>query len=338
MKGYKAFEPGLICKPTREKSFQYKENTIFEQEGELEICKNGFHFCKQPLDIFMYYPLICGKGITEFAEVKALGEYCTGRGKTKYCTNKIKIGNKITFCDLIERSIREFPDKGRDAEELIITEPFEPINSRNMFAHIALKASRAKLISEGFASKIGVKNSYNTIISTGPVSKISLEASGEKNCLTVTGRDTEIASRGSFNQINISGEYVQLVSEGVGTIINSSGQDVKIVSKGASDEISTSGRNSLITSTGDQVKITAQGGHTLIKSEGENAFICCLGCRSAIRAKKGSQIAFFNYNIDTENSNSLVIAYVDGEKIKEDTWYCISEGKIVPAISQEIKF
>ena len=43
-------------------------------------------------------------------------------------------------------------------------------------------------------------------------------------------------------------------------------------------------------------------------------------------------------DIDTENSNSLVIAYVDGEKIKEDTWYCISEGKIVPAISQEIKF
>lgn len=333
MKGYKAFESGLICNPTGMKPFQYKENTVFEQEGELEICKNGFHFCEKPLNVFMYYPLVCGKGITEFAEVEALGECYNERDKLKYCTNKIKIGNKITFCDLIERSIREFPDKGIDAEELIITESFDPINSRNIFAHIVLKASKARLISEGLASKIGVKNSYNTIVSTGPISKISLEASGEENRLTVTGGGTEIASRGNFNQINISGEDVQLVSEGVGTIINSSGQGVKIISKGASDEISISGRDSLITSIGDQVKITAQGGHTLIKSEGENAFICCLGCRSAIRAKKGSQIAFFNYDIDTENSNSLVIAYVDGEKIKEDIWYCISEGKIVPAIS-----
>lgn len=285
MKGYKAFEPGLICNPTGKKPFQYKENTIFEQEGELEICKNGFHFCKQPLDILFYYPFISAKGFTEFTEVEVLGDYCCANSdKFKYCTNKIKIGNKITFYDLIEQSIKEFPDN--NLEELIVDDYNKIIRSTHIYAKIAFKAKNSRFTTEGLASKIGVKYGDNTICSTGDFSKISLEATGESNILTTLGNDTQIASRGNFNQINICGDSTFLVSEGVGTIINSSGQGVKIVSKGASDEISTSGRDSLITSTGNQVKITAQGGHTLIKSEGENAFICCLGSRSTIRAKK----------------------------------------------------
>lgn len=337
MKGYKAFEPGLVCNPTRKKPFQYKENTIFEQEGELEICKNGFHFCKQPLDVLRYYPLIFAKGFTEFTEVEVLGDCCYANSdKFKYCTDKIKIGNKITFCDLIEQSIKEFPDN--NSEELIVDDYNKIISSTRTNAKIAFKAKNSWFTTTGLASKIGVKYGDNTICSTGIFSKISLEATGESNILTTLGSDTQIVSRGNFNQINICGDSTLLVSDGTGTIINSSGQGVKITSKGTSDRISTSGKESLITSMGDNVMITTQGEHNLVNSQGKNAVICCFGPFSSIKAKKGSQIAFFNYDIDTKNSNSLVTAYVDGEKIKEDTWYCISEGKIVPEISQEIKF
>lgn len=50
MKGYKGFRKGLICK-----SKQYAENTIFE-ESEANICVNGMHFCKNPMDVLDYYP------------------------------------------------------------------------------------------------------------------------------------------------------------------------------------------------------------------------------------------------------------------------------------------
>lgn len=56
MRGYKAFEKGLICKGK-----QYAENTVFEEE-KAEICNSGMHFCKYPLDVFDYYPLIDNKG------------------------------------------------------------------------------------------------------------------------------------------------------------------------------------------------------------------------------------------------------------------------------------
>ena len=44
MKGYKAFNKGLVCRGKR-----YAENTVFEEE-DAEICRSGMHFCKNPLD------------------------------------------------------------------------------------------------------------------------------------------------------------------------------------------------------------------------------------------------------------------------------------------------
>ena len=82
MKGYKAFEKGLICKGK-----QYAENTVFE-EDEAEICKKGMHFCAEPIDVLDCYPLVNEKGeISEFAEVEALDDPKTDDNK-KYCTKK----------------------------------------------------------------------------------------------------------------------------------------------------------------------------------------------------------------------------------------------------------
>ena len=63
------------------------------------------HFCKYPLDIFDYYPLIDNKGsISEFAEVEALDE-CKTDNNRKYCTKKLKIGAKLNIADFIKASI-----------------------------------------------------------------------------------------------------------------------------------------------------------------------------------------------------------------------------------------
>ena len=104
MKGYKAFEKGLICNPTGNNPFQYAENTVFEQEQEANICNSGFHFCKNPLDVLDYYPLIDSNGdLTEFAEVEALDDCKTDDNK-KFCTKKIKIGARISLPAFIKAS------------------------------------------------------------------------------------------------------------------------------------------------------------------------------------------------------------------------------------------
>ena len=56
MKGFKAFEPGLICKGK-----QYEENAIATEEKAIP-CDCGLHFCKNPFDVLDYYPLITENG------------------------------------------------------------------------------------------------------------------------------------------------------------------------------------------------------------------------------------------------------------------------------------
>ena len=99
LKGYKAFEPGLICMGK-----QYAENTIFEEDNA-RICHSGMHFCKNPLAVLDYYPLVDDNGkMSEFAEVEALDE-CFTDDNEKYCTKKLKIGAKISFPALVQASV-----------------------------------------------------------------------------------------------------------------------------------------------------------------------------------------------------------------------------------------
>lgn len=85
MKGYKAFDPGLICRGK-----QYAENTVFEEENAI-ICNSGMHFCENPFDVLDHYPLVNKDGqFSDFAEVEALAETKTDDNK-KFCTTKLKI-------------------------------------------------------------------------------------------------------------------------------------------------------------------------------------------------------------------------------------------------------
>ena len=155
MKGYKAFEPGMICRGK-----QYVENTVFEEETAV-ICESGMHFCKEPLDVLDHYPLVNDDGeITEFAEVEALDEPITDDNK-KYCTKKLKIGAKISFAKLVQASINFDFEKNVPAEDTKIKTTSED------YARIGSSGSDARIGSSGWGASIGSSGWGASINSTG---------------------------------------------------------------------------------------------------------------------------------------------------------------------------
>lgn len=91
-----------------------------------------------------------------------------------------------------------------------------------------------------------------------------------------------------------------------------------------------------IGSSGDSAQIGSSGYSAKIDSTGEDSVICCVGANSAVRAKKGSWITLSEWRYSEEKKRSVPVfvktEYVDGEKIKEDTWYKLDNGNFVEVL------
>lgn len=84
-------------------------------------------------------------------------------------------------------------------------------------------------------------------------------------------------------------------------------------------------------SSGDSAQIGSSGDYAKIESAGEDSVICCAGHGSAVNAKAGSWITLAEWEY-SEAKNGCVpkcvkTEYVDGERIKADTWYKLIDGE-----------
>ena len=159
MKGYKAFRKGMVCAPDKRHIKQYAENTVYEEDSA-EVCKKGMHFCKEPLAVLDYYPLVDENGeMTEFAEVEALDECITDDGQ-KYCTKKLKVGAKLSFPALVQASVDfEFEkstktDTSGDGAQIGSSGDGAQIGSSGDGAQIGSSGYRARITSSGEHSVI----------------------------------------------------------------------------------------------------------------------------------------------------------------------------------------
>ena len=122
-------------------------------------------------------------------------------------------------------------------------------------------------------------------------------------------------------------------SSGYYAQIGSSGDSAKIGSSGDYAQIGSSGDSAQIGSSGDYAKIGSSGDSAQINSTGEDAVIMCAGSRSKAKGKKGSWITLAEWAKDEEKGRYVPVCVkterVDGEKIKEDTYYTLKNGEFV---------
>ena len=107
----------------------------------------------------------------------------------------------------------------------------------------------------------------------------------------------------------------------------------QIGSSGDYAKIGSSGDSAQIGSSGDSAKIGSSGDSAQIDSTGEDSVIMCAGDSSIAKAKVGSWITLAEWKWSDEKKRNVPVCvkteYVDGERIKADTWYKLKNGKFV---------
>ena len=93
--GFKVFRPDWTCSPNGNTK-QYTCPGKFEEEGELDVCGHGMHFCQTAADCFNYYSF---NSENKVAEVIAYGDVRTDGDKS--CTDKLEIVREIPWDEVL---------------------------------------------------------------------------------------------------------------------------------------------------------------------------------------------------------------------------------------------
>ena len=299
---YKGFDENLCCK-----GFQFEFGKEYEQEGEIVCCRTGFHACTNPFDVLEYYDVNCKN---RFCVVEQSGTIKSYGKDTKQSSSKIKIISEIGIAGIFKAGIEWIKEE---------TNPDTIIKSTKDKGNIE-SGDYAKISSSCYSAQIGSSGNSAQIGSSGNSAQIG--SSGDSAQIGSSGYTAQIGSSGDFAKIGSSGNSAQIGLSGKYAKIGSIGNYAKIVSSGECSNIFSSGFSAQIGSSGDFDKI---------ESIGENSVICCAGNNSIVRAKKGSWITLSEWKYFEEKDQYIPVCvkteFVDGERIKEDTWYKLVNGE-----------
>ena len=175
------------------------------------------------------------------------------------------------------------------------------------------KIENFRSVSSGYATQIGT--------------------SGDATQIGTSGDRTKIGTSGYATQIGTSGYATKIGTSGYATKIGTSGDATKIGTSGDATKIGTSGYATQIGTSGDATQIGTSGDRTKINSTGKNTVIVCAGHGCIAKAKKGSWITLSEWEKNFVEKRYIPVCvkteYVDGEKIKEDTYYTLENGEFV---------
>ena len=266
--------------------------------------------------------MICrGKRYAENTDYEETDGAICSEGMMHYCVNPF---DTLNFYDLVGEN-----GKFSDFAEVEALDP--PVSgSGGKFAakklHIGAKLSFAGFVKAciDYTKEQTIDNMPKSEIDTGDSAKIG--SSGDSAKIGSSGNSAKIGSSGDYAKIGSSGNYAQ---------IGSSGNSAKIGSSGDYAQIGSSGNSAKIGSSGNSAKIGSSGNYAQINSTGEDSVICCAGSGSVVKAKAGSWITLAEWEYSDEKGRFVPryvkTEYVDGEKIKADTWYCLKNGEFVEA-------
>ena len=290
--GFKGHDKDLKCR-----DFQYEIGIEAEMDKDktLNVCpsndtEGGLHFCKNPLDVFLYYKPTNGN---RFTLVEGIGEAMTHSVDSKVAVRRLKIIKELSLKDLISESVK-----------CIIN---------NSIA--ATSGNESTAATTGFRSTAATSGRYSTAATSGDVSTAA--TSGGNSTAATSGRYSTAATSADYSTAATSGDYSAAAT---------SGDYSAAATSGDKSTAATSGYDSTAVTSGNYSVALANGINSTSEVTGNNSIAVAFGNNSKAKGILGSWLVLTEMN----NGKLNVVSFeIDDVNYLSDTFYKLLNGKII---------
>ena len=215
---YKGFDKDMKCR-----GFQYEVGNDYEQDGKIKCCRNGFHACEFPLDVFTYYAPSCN---SRYCTVTQSGDIDKNGENSKVASSKIHIETEIGLSGIIKAGVKFILDKvnWNDNKETNTGDYSAATNTGNCSAATNTGYYSAAT-NTGYQSAATNTGYQSAATNTGNCSAAT--NTGDYSAATNTGNRSAATNTGDYSAATNTGYYSAAKVSGKDSIAIVTGKDSK---------------------------------------------------------------------------------------------------------------
>jgi hypothetical protein len=286
VKTVKGFDRNLKCR-----GFQFEVGKTYSVEGPVVVCKNGWHACENPLDVFGYY----SPGLSVFHEVEQGGDLARHDEDTKIASATITIGVEISLHEMALRAVDWIKSK--------------------------IDFSNAPSTNTGDQS--AATNTGDQSAATNAGDQSAATNTGDQSAATNTGDQSAATNTGDQSAATNTGYQSAATNTGYRSAATNTGDQSAATNTGNQSAATNTGNHSAATNTGYQSAATNTGYQSAAEVRGKNSVAIAIGFASRARASADSAICLVCRD-DDGDILAIRASKVGENGVKPDVWYSLN--------------
>ena len=292
MIGYKGFDKNFCCH-----GFQFEVGKTYKHDGKLKLCESGFHFCRNPLAVFQFYPPTNGN---RYALVETTSKIIFAQDETyKACTDEITIVRELSIDEMILVLVK--------GEKLDANGDSAVVTKTSELSAVSISGYQSAAINTGNFSTAISDGNRSVAVNTGDY---SVSGSNHHRSASVNTSESSVARNiGDFSIATNTGENSTAITSGHFSVASTVGNESESKVTGNSSVAVSTGRASMAIVSGERSIAVASGPASSAKG--------AIGCWLVLGEWDSSKL------IDVQAFK------VDGKIIKPNTFYRLAGGEPV---------
>ena len=322
MKCFKGFDKDLKCR-----DFQYEIGKEYTEE-KADICNCGFHACEFPMDVFGYYP----PSDSRYCEVDLEENGQKSSDDSKRVGKKISVKAEIGIAGIIKAGVEYIKEQVNwEDDKATNTGDRSAATNTGNWSAATNTGNRSAATNTGYQS--AATNTGNQSAATNTGNQSAATNTGNWSAATNTGNQSAATNTGNRSAATNTGNRSAATNTGDQSAATNTGYQSAATNTGNRSAATNTGNQSAATNTGNRSAATNTGNQSAAIVEGKESIALATGINSKAKGKIGCFIVLaewkeINYEYHIVDVKS---AKVDGENIKEDTFYTLKDGKFVEA-------